>query len=91
MRLIDADYYCSDICRCNKRLCNRGKCPIHNAPTAYDVDKVVEQLDYLITEYEGDSCEPPKDWYCDGGTQNHCIVCRIKKAIEIVKVGGKNE
>ena len=33
MRLIDADSYCENICRCNKERCDKGKCPIHNAPT----------------------------------------------------------
>ena len=45
MRLIDVDLYCATICKCNRRACDRAKCPIHNAPTAYDVDKVVEELE----------------------------------------------
>ena len=45
MRLIDVDVYCATICRCNRRACDRAKCPIHNAPTAYDIDKVVEELE----------------------------------------------
>lgn len=44
MRLIDVDVYCATICRCNRRECDKAKCPIHNAPTAYDIDKVVRQL-----------------------------------------------
>ena len=44
MRLIDVDLYCATICKCNRRECDKAKCPIHNAPTAYDVDKVVEEL-----------------------------------------------
>lgn len=44
MRLIDADVYCATICRCNMRACDRAKCPIHNAPTAYSVDKVIKEL-----------------------------------------------
>ena len=45
MRLIDVDLYCATICKCNRRECDKAKCPIHNAPTAYDVDKVVEELE----------------------------------------------
>lgn len=44
MRLIDVDSYCATICRCNRGACDRKKCPIHSAPTAYSVDKVVEEL-----------------------------------------------
>ena len=44
MRLIDVDVYCATICRCNRRECDKAKCPIHNAPTAYSVDKVVEEI-----------------------------------------------
>ena len=45
MRLIDVDVYCATICRCNRRECDKAKCPIHNAPTAYSVDKVVEEIE----------------------------------------------
>ena len=44
MRLIDVDLYCATICRCNMRECDKAKCPIHNAPTAYSVDKVIKEL-----------------------------------------------
>lgn len=40
MRLIDADSYCENICRCNKERCDKGKCPIHNAPTVEAVPVV---------------------------------------------------
>ena len=50
MRLIDVDLYCATICKCNRRECDKAKCPIHNAPTAYDVDKVVEELEKLADE-----------------------------------------
>ena len=72
MRLIDADVYCATICRCNRRACDRAKCPIHNAPTAYDIDKVVEELEELRDRY-------------DDGIKNFAIRRIIEKAIEIVK------
>lgn len=56
MRLIDADNYCKNICRCNSTACDKAKCPVLNAPVAYDLDKVVEQLeDYLEV-----TCELPE-------------------------------
>ena len=51
MRLIDVDLYCATICKCNRRECDKAKCPIHNAPTAYDVDKVVEELEEYLINY----------------------------------------
>lgn len=51
MRLIDIDVYCATICRCNRRLCDREKCPIWNAPTAYDINKVVREIRERSREY----------------------------------------
>ena len=78
MRLIDVDLYCATICKCNRRECDKAKCPIHNAPTAYDVDKVVEELESFSKLAE--------DRWTNGTSkyayQEHkCWV----KAIEIVK------
>ena len=80
MRLIDVDVYCATICKCNRRECDKAKCPIHNAPTAYDVDKVVEELESFSKLAE--------DRWTNGTSkyayQEHkCWV----KAIEIVKQG----
>ena len=33
MRLIDADYYCENVCLCTAKNCNKEICPIQNAPT----------------------------------------------------------
>ena len=78
MRLIDVDLYCATICKCNRRECDKAKCPIHNAPTAYDIDKVVEELESFSKLAE--------DRWTNGTSkyayQEHkCWV----KAIEIVK------
>ena len=75
MRLIDVDVYCATICRCNRRECDKAKCPIHNAPTAYDIDKVVEELEELKTIKGSMKTVTCRKW--DYGTVN--------KAIEIVK------
>ena len=80
MRLIDVDLYCATICKCNRRACDRAKCPIHNAPTAYSIDKVVEELESFAKLAE--------DRWTNGTSkyayQEHkCWV----KAIEIVKQG----
>ena len=78
MRLIDVDVYCATICKCNRRECDKAKCPIHNAPTAYDIGKVVEELESFSKLAE--------DRWTNGTSkyayQEHkCWV----KAIEIVK------
>ena len=84
MRLIDVDLYCATICKCNRRECDKAKCPIHNAPTAYDVDKVVEELESFSKLAE--------DRWTNGTSkyayQEHkCWV----KAIEIVKQGSVSD
>ena len=79
MRLIDVDLYCATICKCNRRACDKAKCPIHNAPTAYSVDKVVEEL-------EADSSVK---LYGSQNSDNYMIP--VKRAIEIVKQGGVYE
>ena len=80
MRLIDVDLYCATICKCNRRACDRAKCPIHNAPTAYSVDKVVEELNRIRAKK---TCNKEK---CD--TKEICRICVVDDAIEIVKQGG---
>ena len=76
MRLIDVDLYCATICKCNRRACDKAKCPIHNAPTAYDIGKIVEEL-------EKESFTTT-DTVCGGIFE----AIRITSAIEIVKQGG---
>ena len=81
MRLIDVDLYCATICKCNRRACDRAKCPIHNAPTAYSVDKVVEELEHLREV----------DVFKLSGYFDSKQDVLIDKAIEIVKQGGVSE
>ena len=58
---------------------------INNMPTAYDVDKVVEQLE----EVEKIMTSPVNvDCFGEECRASDCTVCLISKAIEIVKGGG---
>ena len=60
---------------------------INNMPTAYDPDKVVEQLE----EVEKTMTSPVnKDCFGEECRASDCTVCLISKAIEIVKGGGVN-
>lgn len=79
MRLIDADNYKGKIIASH---CYSGVNKLINVddvPTAYDVDKVVEQLktDSLVKLYGS------------GNSDNYLIP--VKRAIEIVKAGGRDE
>lgn len=76
MRLIDVDVYCATICKCNRRECDKVKCPIHNAPTAYNQDKVVNELVKLAKESQGNAGM--------GGE----MVVNLDDAIDIVRRGG---
>lgn len=86
MRLIDADEFLQkfDIGSEEAREENRGAIitaeDIDCMPTAYDVEKVVEQLKCV---YKMD-CFPCSDTI-------PCNKCLNKKAISIVKAGGVNE
>lgn len=51
---------------------------LSDMPTAYDVDKVVEQLRKEISDCMCDECDRHTD----------CDTCRAEKAVEIVKSGG---
>lgn len=93
MRLIDANNYCKNICRCNDKRCNKEKCPILTAPTAYNVEKVVEKLNDLRMKEYDDSDEEPEftdvdDWYDEG--VSHGKFTAYKNAIDIVRKGGVN-
>ena len=58
---------------------------VNNEPTAYDPDKVVEQLE----EVEKIMTSPVnKDCFGEECRASDCTVCLISKAIEIVKGGG---
>lgn len=86
MRLIDADEFKRQIAGMaivtgySARKANKMCELIDKQSTAYDVDKVVEQLE----EFTGEECTLHE---C-GIRSEHCKSCIAKKAIEIVKRGG---
>ena len=54
---------------------------LENQPTAYDIDKVVQELELIRAKK---TCNKEK---CD--TKELCRICVVDDAIEIVKRGGK--
>ena len=88
MRLIDADKFKTDLEKAISKNEDmdcldfwRAASVIDAHPTAYDPDKVVEQLEELTDE----ECTINE---C-GIRSEHCKACIAKKAIEIVKAGGR--
>lgn len=93
MRLIDVDNYCEHICRCNKEKCDKGKCPIHNAPTIEAVPVVYgcnnNQNYHEVDEFRCSVCGLHlEDWerhVHDGGAEfireyefKYCPECGVK-------------
>lgn len=56
---------------------------IKNQPTAYDIDKVIEEFEKIRAK---ETCNKEK---CD--TKELCRICVVDDAIEIVKQGGVSE
>ena len=88
MRLIDADRfleYMTDKCDMSAELdpiilgIFRGA--LKEQPTAYSVDKVVEELELIRAKK---TCNKEK-----GDTKEICRICVVDDAIDIVKRGGK--
>ena len=90
MRLIDADTLIKDL----SYLYTKNHIPVDmraketlstimEQPTAYDVNKVVEQLERIRAKK---TCNKEK---CD--TKEICRICVVDDAIEIVKQGGKEQ
>lgn len=83
MRLIDADEYKENLC---DWCITKSHCPcglildLDNTPTAFDVDKVVEEI-YEQSCFDFDE-ENPDNGYCTIDTD---------KAIDIVKRGGVDD
>lgn len=94
MRLIDADILFNDIefrtINCQNDLSLEDlewiKEEIDQQPTAYDIDKVVEELEKSSRRYTKKYTTP----YGNKGYKDSKAV-NITNAIEIVKAGGKNE
>lgn len=95
MRLIDADKLKKDlesVTLSNGTLLNTNTILLllDKYPTAYDNDKVVEELEEIIHPKRLYFCRVSKGG-CNKPDDFGCIDCAIQKAIEIVKRGGKNE
>ena len=74
----DNDYMCCLCLESSKEI-------IDEQPTAFDVDKVVEQLE----EVEKIMTSPvTEDCFGEECRASDCTICLISKAIEIVKGGG---
>lgn len=56
---------------------------IEELPTAYDVDKVVDQLSKEYTNIENDELLT--------SAEKEAVLCRITRDIDIIKAGGVNE
>ena len=92
MRLIDADKLTKELksyaeCDWNKSLCTMlpnvvDDCIefVDEQPTAYDIGKVVEELEKIRAK---ETCNKEK---CD--TKEICRICVVDDAIEIVEQGG---
>lgn len=62
---------------------------IRNAPTAYDVDKVVRQISDLVKsteQYRHNFCGTVTDEHC--ANYENCEHCIVEKIVKIVKSGG---
>ncbi len=93
MRLIDADKLKRDlesVTLSNGTLLNTNTVLLllDKYPTAYDADKVVEELDEIICPKRLYFCRVSKG-ECNKSDDVGCIDCAIQKAIEIVKRGGE--
>lgn len=87
MRLIDADKYKGKVIA-NHTGCGVIKLvAINDVPTAYDPDKVVEELN-KIKKYNLNLADMMIDIQ-ENGTNRH-FIC-LENAIEIVKAGATNE
>ena len=94
MRLIDADELYTRFCGFEDSISesdmDKISATISSVPTAYDVDKVVEQLEEL-----GQKMSESKSMqkYGKSSPANHRYYkdVSVKRAIEIVKGGGVNE
>ena len=82
-RLIDADAFERSVMFGDAEDMQDVIYALRDFPTAYDPDKVVEQLEALTEE----ECTLHE---C-GIRSEHCKACIAKKAIEIVKGGGMDD
>ena len=89
-KLIDADLVIDNLSGCLERMKDYDavKDVINNMPTAYDADKVVEQLEKRIQTHERCIEYEKKNGTITEEFQQRKAVEVLKEAIEIVKGGG---
>lgn len=59
---------------------------VEEQPTAYDVDKVIEELNYIEIKWDK-SCPPPNE-YGEPMCAVDCVECQIRRCKDVVKRGG---
>ena len=93
MKLIDAEqcpcYKCGATCPYNSPVgdCKKFSCWILG--TAYDVDSVVEELNYI--EMKWDKSCPPHNECGEPMCDVDCVECQIRRCKDIVKRGGVDD
>ena len=90
MRLIDADELSTvtDIREDGTEFTYIPYSEIEEAPTAYDIDKIVERLEAAKSEIASETyCKAIDVELC---VSRNCFECCAEYLIEIVKAGGKN-
>ncbi len=89
MRLIDAEELLKEFDPDGEMISPiAARMKIVQQPTAYDVDKVVQQLEKCKRIMES---PVRKDCYNEECRVGDCTVCAFEKAVEIVKAGGTDE
>ena len=89
MRLIDADALLEQIVKLNNvYVQGRMAYIIDNQPTAYDVEKVVAELEQQAEQYRNRGFEYEKHGYSAMADTYYAKQCSYLHAIDIVKAGG---
>lgn len=88
MRLINADALIEALNNSGVQFDAEVNKIILDQPTAYDVDKVEEELNYIEMKWQK-TCPPPNE-YGEPMCNADCVECQIRRCREIVKRGGIN-
>ena len=62
----------------DKALCEIFETVVDEAPTAFDKEKVIEQIREIVSDCYLEYC----------GKYNNCLQCRADEAVKIVEKGG---
>lgn len=86
MRLIDTDKLIEAIRNSDDVDLDVIEAFIDLQPTAYDVDKVVEELNYIEMKWNK-TCPQPNE-YGEPMCNVDCVECQIRRCKDVVKRGG---